>query len=411
MSHLDWTSNLPTAWETKPLRAVAECRVSNVDKVTVEGEKAVRLCNYTDVYNNEFIHPNMDFMQATATESEIGNFKLSVGDIVITKDSETWEDIGVPALVTETADDLLCGYHLALLRPQAGVLSGRFLLRVLQARQVQVQLELTAKGMTRYGLPKFEIGKTVLPLPPLPTQSAIADYLDQETARLDALIAAHERLLGLLAEKRQAIVTSAVTRGLDPHAPTQDSGVPWLNGTRKLKYVAKFSYGDSLSDDARQSDEFRAFGSNGPYAGSAISNTEAPAIVIGRKGSYGKVSWSTEKCFASDTTFFIDRRTCGHELRWLYWVLQTLQLNEGTDEAAIPGLNREAAHNRKLVVPSRSTQRNIADYVDRETSRLDALLAKVDQSVNLLQERRTALISAAVTGQVSVGEGGEGQSK
>lgn len=210
MSHLDWTSDLPMAWEAKPLRAVAECRVSNVDKVTVEGEKAVRLCNYTDVYNNEFIHPGLDLMRATASDAEIVRFGLLVGDVVITKDSETWRDIGVPALVTETADDLVCGYHLALLRPKSGVLSGRFLLRVLQARQVQVQLELAAKGVTRYGLPKSDIGKTTVPVPPIATQRAIADYLDRETTRQSDIAEGTKKTIRLLAERRTAIISAAV---------------------------------------------------------------------------------------------------------------------------------------------------------------------------------------------------------
>ena len=100
----------------------------------VDGEPAVRLCNYSDVYNNELITEHIDFMACTATEDEIRKFGLLVDDVIITKDSESWDDIGIPALVVETADDLVCGYHLALLRPHETALSGRFLLRCLQAK-------------------------------------------------------------------------------------------------------------------------------------------------------------------------------------------------------------------------------------------------------------------------------------
>ena len=186
------------------------------------------MCNYTDVYNNDFIFMSLDFMQATATEDEIEKFGLQVGDVVITKDSESWDDIGVPALVRETADDLVCGYHLALLRPRRHQLAGMFLLRCLQAKPIQVQLELAANGVTRFGLPKSEIGTVILPVPPLPKQRAIADYLDHETARLDALVAEKERVLGLLAEKRRALISRAVTRGINPNVPLRDSGIPWL---------------------------------------------------------------------------------------------------------------------------------------------------------------------------------------
>jgi type I restriction enzyme S subunit len=225
---LKWADTIPPSWEIKPLRAVAEYVVSNVDKVLSEHELPVRLCNYTDVYNNEFITLTIDFMQATATEAEISRFGIEIDDVIITKDSESWDDIGVPALVRETASDLVCGYHLALLRPLNQVILGAFLFRCLQAKPIRVQLELAANGVTRFGIPKSEIGVLSIPIPPLATQQDIAGYLDRETARIDALIAAKERLLELLAEKRRALITSAVTRGLDPDVPLRDSGIPWL---------------------------------------------------------------------------------------------------------------------------------------------------------------------------------------
>ena len=228
MSFLDWTDRLPVGWEAKPLRSTVDYVVSNVDKVPAEDEAPVRLCNYTDVYNNEFITLALDFMQATASEEEIAKFGLCVDDVAITKDSESWDDIGVPALVRETASDLVCGYHLALLRPHKQKMDGAFLFRCLQAKSVRVQLELAANGVTRFGIPKSEIGAMTLPVPPLLQQRAIADYLDRETARLDALVAAKERVLGLLAEKRRALITRAVTRGVGHHTPLKDTGAEWL---------------------------------------------------------------------------------------------------------------------------------------------------------------------------------------
>ena len=170
MSLLAWIDQLPNNWEAKPLRSVADYVVSNVDKVPDDDEIPVRLCNYTDVYNNEFITPALDFMQATASEAEIAKFGLAVDDVIITKDSESWDDIGVPALVQETTGGLVCGYHLALLRPFKQKMDGAFLFRCLQAKPVRVQLELAANGVTRFGIPKSEIGTMRLPVPPLPQQ-------------------------------------------------------------------------------------------------------------------------------------------------------------------------------------------------------------------------------------------------
>ena len=165
----------------------------------------------------------------------------------------------------------------------------------------------------------------------------------------------------------------------------------------KLKFVARLGYGDALPIDEPLDGSFRVFGSNGPFASSSRANTRAPAIIIGRKGSYGKVNWTAEPCFASDTTFFVDESTSRNHLRWLYWLLQTLRLDEGTDEAAIPGLNRETAYARDVLVPPLSQQRAIADYLDRETMRLDDLVAEKERLIELLQEKRTAVISDAIT--------------
>ena len=228
MKALAWTKGLPENWEVKPLLAVARYSISNVDKKSRTNEIPVRLCNYADVYHREFIALDHDFMPATASKAEIKRFRLRVGDVLITKDSESWDDIGVPALVRQTSDDLVCGYHLALLRSLQDRMAGDFLFRCLQAKPVRVQLELAANGVTRFGIPKSSIGRLKLPVPPLSTQRAIADYLGRETARLDSLVAEGKRVLALLAEKRQAIISRAVTRGLDPGVSLCETGIPWL---------------------------------------------------------------------------------------------------------------------------------------------------------------------------------------
>ena len=165
----------------------------------------------------------------------------------------------------------------------------------------------------------------------------------------------------------------------------------------KLKFVARLGYGDALPNDESQDGAFRVFGSNGPFASFSRANTGAPAIVIGRKGSYGKVNWTAEPCFASDTTFFVDESTSRNHLRWIYWLLQTLRLDEGTDEAAVPGLNRETVYSRDVLVPPLPQQRVIADYLDREAARLDALMAAKERVLGLLAEKRRALITRSVT--------------
>jgi type I restriction enzyme S subunit len=157
MSENKWFRELPVDWKAQRLKTVATYCVSNVDKVPSDDEFPVRLCNYTDVYHNDYISADMNLMETTATFGEIKKFGLAVHDIVITKDSEDWRDIAVPAMVIDTAPDLVCGYHLAIIRPTASKLFAPFLLRLLQSSAVNQQFQIAASGVTRYGLPKDSV--------------------------------------------------------------------------------------------------------------------------------------------------------------------------------------------------------------------------------------------------------------
>ena len=232
-SGVEWLGDVPAHWEVRRLRNVADMRVSNVDKHVKDGEIPVRLCNYVDVYKNDYINGRLEFMRATATNEEIERFRLEEGDVLITKDSEMWDDIGVPALVTEAADDLISGYHLALLRPQSDKVAGAYLLRALQSKGLAYQFHIEAKGVTRYGLSHAGIKSVWLPLPPLPEQAAIVRYLDHADARIRRYVRARQKLVALLEEQKQAIIHQAVTGQIDvrtgqPHPAYKPSGVEWL---------------------------------------------------------------------------------------------------------------------------------------------------------------------------------------
>lgn len=202
---------LPAHWSLKQLRRIATVEPSNVDKKTVEGEESVRLCNYVDVYKNEKITKDLDFMAATAKPDQIQKFGLLQGDVLVTKDSETPDDIAVPAIISETIPDLVCGYHLALIRPRSADVTGEFLFRALQSMPVQTQLHARATGVTRFGLTKMDLGTVEIPVPPLAEQTAITKYIDQETAKIDNLIKMQESQIALLRERRQALIAEAVT--------------------------------------------------------------------------------------------------------------------------------------------------------------------------------------------------------
>ncbi len=214
-SGVEWLGDVPEGWDVKRLKTSATCWVSNVDKVPNEDELPLRLRNYTDVYYNDHITPDMGLMETTATANEIRRFGLLVGDVVITKDSEEWSDIAVPALVKQTASDLVCGYHLAIIRSHANKLYGDYLLRAFQSCAVNQQFQIAASGVTRYGLPKASIGDAWVSLPPPAEQRAIADFPDRETEKTDRLAAKVQEAIGRLQEYRVALITATVTGKID----------------------------------------------------------------------------------------------------------------------------------------------------------------------------------------------------
>ena len=191
-------------WATMTLGELVDLRLSSVDKKSKPDETPVLLCNYTDVYRNRIIHSDLDFMEATATEREIEKCALQPGDVVITKDSEQYDDIGVPALIRDDAPDLVCGYHLAILRPRHDLIDGAYLFNALTTREVQHQFHAFANGVTRFGLRKADIERVRIPVPAVGEQRRIARVL----GGLDDKIELNRRMAETLEEMARALFRS-----------------------------------------------------------------------------------------------------------------------------------------------------------------------------------------------------------
>lgn len=175
-SGVAWLGGMPAHWELRRLKTVASVELSNVDKKSVEGQDAVQLCNYTDVYYHERITRDLKFMPATASPEQVRRFSLRAGDVLVTKDSESWTDIAVPAVVVEDLPGTLCGYHLAHIRPGA-VMNGAYLSRAFATVGLRDQFEIAANGITRFGLGGDAIRTGLFALPPESEQRAIAASL------------------------------------------------------------------------------------------------------------------------------------------------------------------------------------------------------------------------------------------
>ena len=203
---IDENGNLRSenTWPIRKLRDIADIRVSNVDKKVHKTETTVRLCNYMDVYVNDYITNEIDFMQASASTNEIQRFSLKRGDVIITKDSETPDDIGVPAVVSDEIEHLVCGYHLCLIRPNTGDLNPIYLAKQLATSKIAQYFAIHANGSTRFGLPINAIENIALPFPPRSEQMMIAKILftaDKVIEQTGELLAEQQRIkTGLMQE-------------------------------------------------------------------------------------------------------------------------------------------------------------------------------------------------------------------
>ena len=436
-SGVEWLGEIPAHWEIKRLKSFASVRLSNVDKKSEEGQAAVGLCNYVDVYYNERISPDVEFMAATASENQIRRFSLHKGDVLITKDSESWTDIAVPAVVTQDLPDVLCGYHLAHIRPGSNC-DGAFLSRAFSAVGPRNQYESFANGITRFGLTGDAIRAGVFPLPPLPEQRTIAAFLDRETARIDALVSKKERLIELLQEKRAALITRAVIRGLDPNAPLKDSGVEWMGEipahweVKRLKSFAtvrlsnvdkKLEEGQAAVGLCNYVDVYynERIGSNVEFMAATASEDQIRRFSLRKSDvliTKDSESW-TDIAVSAVVTEDIPGVLCGYHLahirpgsncdgaflsRAFSAVGPRNQYETSANGITRFGLTGDAIREGVFPLPPLPEQQAIAAFLDRETAKLDGLVVKVREAIQRLKELRTALISAAVTGRIDVRE-------
>lgn len=282
------------------------------------------------------------------------------------------------------------------------------------------------------GLSVETIAGLEVPIPPIKEQRAIADYLDRETARLDALVAAKERLLGLLTEKRRALITRAVTRGLDYHVPLPDPGIAWLGKIpahwrfMQLKRVFRLmEYGISdpvgvegriavlrMGDIDKGEIHFDGVGFIDEVErnlllqpGDLVFNRTNSLAQIGKVGLFrGNADYPVS--FAS----YLVRLRCNDRAMpefINYFVNSTYALAWARSEA-LPAIGQANLNpNRygylRIALPPLDEQRAIVAHIAAETAKLDALRSATERSIALLRERRAALISAAVTGQIDVG--------
>jgi len=434
-SGVEWLGIVPAHWDIKKLKFIANVQPSNIDKKTKETDIPVLLCNYTDVYYNDKVSPAMEFMKASATEEQIKRFTLRAGDTVITKDSEDPNDIAIPSFVPEDITGVVCGYHLAVIRPYE-IGYGEFIKRLFECGYARAYFATRSNGLTRYGLGTFALDNICYPKPPKQEALTIANFLDHETAKIDTLIEKQQQLIKLLKEKRQAVISHAVTKGLNPNAPMRDSGVEWLGevpahwevyrvkhlsfliskGTTPstiggdfvdegIRFLKAENIGKSLAVQSTPS-FYITEKVDEQISRSRLKEHDVLVIIAGATtGLSSIVSRDVLPANTNQAVSFI--RPLKQEfsiliLRWLSTEFAQRIIWMGAVQAAQPNLSMEDLGNIPIVVPPIDELNKIMSIIDSRLMIFDHLILKAESAIELMQERRTALISAAVTGKIDV---------
>jgi type I restriction enzyme S subunit len=427
-----WLGDIPAHWDVKRLKNSLSCNDGGVWGSDFDDEGAIVLRSTDMTVTGEWKIENP--AKRKLTTSEFYAARLKAGDLLITKSSGSELHLGKTAIVTPEVETLNCCFSNFMQRLRVREeYSPAYFFRILNCEIAREQFNYF--GSTTTGLANLTgdvIGNIFVATPPPDEQRAIAAYLDRETARLDALVAKNTRLIELLQEKRTALISHAVTRGLDAHAPLKDSGVEWLGDIpahwevyQLRRVVSKFvdyrgATPEKVSDgiplitarnikngkiDFELSREFireedyagwmvRGF----PEIGDVLVTTEAPlgetAQIVDTNIALAQrvILLKTEKTLL--TNDFLKESLASVSGQAELW-------SRATGSTAI-GI--KASHLREILVPvpPLDEQRPIPAYLDRETAKIDALAAKVRQAIETLKEYRTALISAAVTGKMDV---------
>lgn len=422
----------PEDWKLVPLRQIGDVRFSSVDKLTRSSEEPVRLCNYTDVYNNNYISRDLQFMEASATQPEIERFRLQVGDVIITKDSETPNDIGIPAVVDYAAPDLICGYHLGLIRPKLDEVDPTFLAKQLAHSRLALYFGRQANGLTRYGLPLAAVQKAPLWLPDIGRQQvvgAILRQVDEATVRTEAVIAK-------LKQVGAGLLHDLLTRGLaengelrDPTAHPEQFKVSALGTIPALWDVVRL---DCLADVIDPQPDHRAPAEveNGvPYVGvgdflpdGSISfescrrvSVEALArqsqrfriqpgdIMFGKIGTIGLPRILTEGSYALNANTVLIKPF--DPFSFVFWLLNSRQV-EAAIVTDIHSTSQPAFGIQKIRAlavpcpPDEKERENIARLLDR----CSASIQTEDQLLSKLRSLKAGLIADLLTGRVRVPE-------
>ena len=424
-SGVEWFGEVPEGWEVKPLFGCAVERS--------ESNKGMLVDNLLSLSYGRIIAKDLMTNEGLLPESFETYQIVRRGDIVLRlTDLQNDKRSLRSALVEE--DGIITSAYLAVSPRRSNATFMAYLFRAYDLTKVFYSMG----GGVRQTMKFADMKRLPTVLPPLPEQTAIAEFLDRETAKIDGLVAEQRRLMELLKEKRQAVISHAVTKGLNPHAPMKPSGIEWLGDVPEGWSVAPFKrqiarndggvWGDDpdgISDtivlrsteqtvDGRwQLDNPASRKLSEPDIDGALLD-EGDLLLTKSSGSslhIGKTTLVTAEiaemrcCYSNFMQRIRTKPTFLPKLAWYFLnnqlARQQLDLVSNST-TGLANLNATMVGQLVVIVPPFPEQTAIVGFLETELLKFDTLTAEAQRAIDLLQERRTALISAAVTGQIDV---------
>jgi type I restriction enzyme S subunit len=404
-SGVEWLGEVPEGWEVFQLRRIVAEHRQGYYSTDPYVETGVKLLRITDLGESGAV--NYDTCPRVEDRSDVGEFLLRNGDFVFARTGGA----GSFGLIGEISERIAYASYLIRFRFCKNSLPG-FLRFFFLSAGFKGGIQRDIHGGVNQNVHAQDIKNQCFAIPPLAEQTAIAAFLDRETAKIDGLVAEQKRLMELLKEKRQAVISHAVTKGLDPHAKMKPSGIEWLGevpehwAVLKLKFLCKVQTGDKDTENAVEGGQYPFFvrSQTVERINSMAFDCEAvltagDGVGVGKVFHYHKGPFDFHQRVYMMSDF---QKVSGpfffHFLRENFFKVAL----EGGAKSTVDSLRRPMFMNFPVCVPSLSEQSDIVNLIESESSKFDALTAVAQRAIDLLQERRTALISAAVTGQIDV---------
>lgn len=406
-SGVPWIGEVPAAWGVERLRFLGALSGGGADKRVREGEALFHAAHYMNVYSaaSKTLNP-ATFLRVSLPQEKAKALKLDVGDVLFTSSSETPEDIGHAAVVTEPLpEDSVYGYHLVRFRPASGVYDPSFERYFFESEAARTWLQYRANGITRYGVIGIDYSDYPALVPPLDEQRLIANYLDEKASAIDAAIQGAEESIARLREYRQSIINEAVTKGLNPDVPMKDSDVPWIGEIPRDWRIEKAKYLVDIRNgaDPRTEGDTPVYGSGASSFRTCGETKEGPTVLLGRLGATLHIPhWIVGKYWNMNTAFDAHPKKDTFIVKYYYYLATCFDYRFYVSQNTLPIMGKTDYENMLIPIPPQSEQEGIVAYLDAMSSKIDVSIEELGRAVKQLCDYRQSLINEAVTGKIKV---------